>query len=310
MNMTLKVRSFLLLILLSASQIKSQDFPDFFIRGATWFYSAGEAEFGSSSGDDPVLVLQYSRDTVVNGFEAVVIEEFALSSMGKEWNTPPQVWIMRQDSSKIYQWTDDGFQLLYDFGLLSGSTFETSTSGLYGFGFGRDTTVIITIDSTSTFKEFGLELPQYWSTCDLPYYSGLNRFRIGNSSYLPIPYPLMGDEFYEPIRLRCYKDSFSIVKYVDYPCDATVITSSYLDRHKTNLDLSPNPASTFIKIFTPLDVPFDIDIINVTGRLMLKNTSVRNGQEINVEQWPEGIYSVLLRVNREIIHRRFLKVNR
>ena len=284
--------------------------PIFFVKGATWYYDAGTGIQHPDLGMDSygILVLKYTRDTVIEGLDAVVIEETAYNALGRFQNYPywpDGKWIMRQEGMKILHYTDDGFQILYDFGAEKGDTIISSLSGQQGYN--RNPEFMFVIDSTSFFNINGRQLPEYYFDSNIYIFDGRSRFLIGNDTYLPVPHGLASDAYYGPDSIRCYKNDSITLNFVDAPCGAGLITSVFSKSKFNEWKIYPNPTTDKIKVIIPAPNAFNIKVIDLTGKTVLEEKQYFSEDLINIQSLQPGLYQIIAD-NKAADNLRFIKM--
>lgn len=74
-------------------------------------------------------------------------------------------------------------------------------------------------------------------------------------------------------------------------------SSALLDVNKTNLSVSPNPADTYVIVNLLADESFEIQIVNIEGRIV-HTSRCNNGDKIDVSALPKGFY--ILKTNDRV----------
>ena len=86
--------------------------------------------------------------------------------------------------------------------------------------------------------------------------------------------------------------------------------TSILDREEEDVQVYPNPATDIVTISfdkTMADEPFRFVVIDITGRKMFANESSTSKIEVDVSQWPSGVYFVRIECNGFSSSRKIVK---
>jgi acetyl esterase/lipase len=105
--------------------------------------------------------------------------------------------------------------------------------------------------------------------------------------------------FKDYIRTKLYSDFF--LKHLSSPCSIVGVSRTILH----NISVFPNPATTEIKIDLPLKSNFTIELINTSGKIILK---ARDQNIINISHIKSGIYYLKLIYPKTIYTQKLVKL--
>ena len=78
------------------------------------------------------------------------------------------------------------------------------------------------------------------------------------------------------------------------------------DVNTTVLTLSPNPATTFLSIYMEAGKQKDLLVFDIAGQIIYQNT-ILSTHEIDVNNWPVGLYTVQIRDDQNVTTGKFIK---
>jgi hypothetical protein len=287
--------------------ISGQDtIPEFCPKGAKWIYDSFGVVFGVEIPDNyvPYVQLVYERDTVIDGLDAKVLVE---SSVQIDTVIYYKDIVIRQDGWKIYFYADSAFRLLYDYSLGVGDQYTIYIDQWYMDD--RNLMIDVTIDSVRDIVLNGVSMPAYYTYAFLGefIFAGWSYFKTGNLSYLLVYDDLLCDATECAYYLRCYEDEAFSFSQRDYPCDALFTTGNIQTKHKTTVQLYPNPVRDILYLDTGIaDDLLSYDIYDSLGNLVRKSTSM--GESIDVSDLPEGIYFLKSKSRAAISVGQFIKI--
>lgn len=193
------MRALLISLLLLPGIITAQDFAPL---GSIWHYANIEDFFDTRIG---YVTLESIGDTVIQGFEARVLEETEYRTSGDTIHK--RFEFLRISGDTVWRYADDDeFYLLYNFSASVGDTWTTKAYHLLN---GEDVEVEIRVDSITTTMINGQNLKtMYYDTgeSDLSYLGARVTEVIGGESFMfPFNYAWQDGDI--RIGLRCYNDA-------------------------------------------------------------------------------------------------------
>lgn len=105
--------------------------------------------------------------------------------------------------------------------------------------------------------------------------------------------------FKDYIRAKLYRDFF--VKHLSSPCTTTYVSKTLIH----NISVSPNPATTEIKIDLPLESNYTVELIDMSGKIVLK---AMDQNIINISWIKSGMYYLRLIYPKIIYTQRIVKL--
>jgi hypothetical protein len=286
----------IIILTISTLQISAQEFAPI---GSIWHYDQGTV--------NPQLITFHSiesiSDTLINNISCrKLLKTSRYSGIPQTSN----VFIYSSNDS-VFLFANNEFNLLYDFSAVAG---DTVSIGYFTNHDGSPLKMII--DSTSTITINGhLKNIQYVTCGDgiSIEFGGTVISGIGNTEYM---FP--GSDGYVDGPLRCYNDGIiGLFINQDHPdngwnfqdCEQT-ITGIEENNQSTMIDIYPNPSSSLLFI-SEIDMNTNYLLYDCQGRL-IKKGNVLPSEPININNLPDGLYSILL-INNKIktITRRVVK---
>jgi len=280
-----------------ALQISAQDFAPI---GALWHYDEGTANSELISYE----TIESIADTMIS-----TVSCRKLIKTSRYGLTPVLSDIfMYSRNDSVFFLADNEFHLLYDFSADKGDTI------ILGYYTNHDGTALkMIIDSTSEISINGqIRKLQYVTSGDgiSIEFGGIVISGIGNIEYMFPHYDMWNEG-----PLRCYEDSicglFKNSRHTNngwnfQDCDQ-IITGINEAGLANGVSLYPNPTTSLLNI-SNLDQKTEYVIIECYGR-SLKGGFLLPSETINIEDLPDGIYSILL-INNKIktITRRIIKL--
>lgn len=285
--------------------------PEFCPKGAKWTYGTVDGRYtgGLIYGYEE---MSYTKDTLIDQKWCKIISRNYADKYG---GSKPENIIITQQEQKIYQYSDDSFHLLFDFGAMTGDTLELD---LWKDWFGNETEndgaaragkFLCRIDSMAVKNYHNNEFKEY--SCTLMCYDDpLNpdpaaledgiHFKVTDKFFMIDGYWLFNtyacsDSWKIFHDLRCYEDDeFGFIQFGDpvIACDS-ILLDNVIPGYKQDIVLFPNPANSKISLILPESSIFSAwSIYQIDGRLV-KHGKIENQQtilQISSEELERGIY--------------------
>ena len=270
--------------------------------GATWYYNYQDILPFPAHGYTKYTVV---KDTVVDFKQSKLIKQETVRYNGTI--TWVDSVIVRENSSKVYYYYNNSFQLMYDFTLNVGDTLGIDISGP-----DCDSVSSLIIDSIKILNIDGIDLkvqfikgiyyydPTWGGQSDTLTYKIVER--VGYS----------GEFFFNPIcsawetfgsnGLRCYNDSNISYKgnqwdyFYPYPCDTLINGATgiiEIPENENKVECFPNPSSDFINIKTVSAID-NIAVYDYCGKLLKNFQPSSNDFTLNIKSYPQGIYIIII----------------
>ncbi|MBK6904101.1 MAG: T9SS type A sorting domain-containing protein [Saprospirales bacterium] len=221
--------------------------------------------------------------------------------IGVEFGTVPEpLYVYSQNDSVFYYSLLSGqFEMLYDFGAEIGESWTIGGLGAPG----TYDSLTVQVDSISYMIVSGLPL----KVLHLNYlYNGGYEWGkqiiagIGNTYFLTPHYGLFE---HSPRGLRCYSTGDTLLQFVPYPCDTTIIiTSTEQVIEETPIIVSPNPFSDDLHIQNhTLEQDLEFFLYDLMGRLCLSTRIKQGDNRIPLPALPKGIYLWKITDNGDLV---------
>lgn len=280
---------FCLTISLVFSGFKSLNAQMWFSPGSTWYYSY------NNFWAEGYVKIETVSDTIIENRTCFRLnkELFIYNYLNSTYDTiniGSEYMYSNNDSVMIYK--HNKFYVLYNFAAQPGQSWcipETYESPCDSIGY---LTVIGTGDTLICSQELRYIIVNttensHWAI------NGLIIEKIGPLEWYMLPEQTCIADLFEGGYFRCYEDQFfqfnsQIVPYCDY------ITN--IEQHINNdFVVYPNPVSNELKIKLVMnDKDYQLQIINIFGRLVKKYMIHKNEETIVVNDIEHGIYFIVL----------------
>ena len=302
---------FLTLAILLMTGVTANAQTEFAPIGAEWYYNCC-AEGGNILRSHFNYIVS-EKDTVIEGNSCRVLRRYSDNS-----NIANGEYIIKQEKGKIYYYYQDKFNLLFDFDAKVNDTVEfTYKYQKYHDDFPMYTDTIFSaryqVESITTnaqnLKTFGTKiLEEDKFAVDgmeiLPWYY-LYSEKIGFSrEFMPVL-----DNLAHPAEdlfpmLRCYSDAdFSFISdewaATSLPYDYSFATGINAASKDENIKTYPNPFNDNIFVFTDYDG--NIEIIDVSGKIIYSSKLLKGINEIPTSYFIKGIYFAKIQNKDSII---------
>ena len=303
-------KAIFILFLFSSNFIIGQDFAQL---GAKWHFKK-YCPTPDWFNDCGYFTLESIRDTTLLGKTSKIIE-----FKDNEVVIPNGQLILRSDSNRVYFFESGQFKLLYDFNLVVGDTLVYSVPYNWknydlACSFSPDTSkkAQAIIDSVVFITISGQSLKSFYTSpvplTNINYFSwslGQIIERIGGSSL-----GIIGQSSAQCLsgylgHFRCYSDS--LINYHPVPENCDFITGIETINNRNNLNIYPNPTSTYFTI-KGLNEPYDLTIFNSVGQLLYEAKNVfESTKKVDVENLKEGILLIQIKSEKEVYYYKILK---
>lgn len=267
--------------------------------GATWHYSQRTINPDVTS----FKTIESISDTMIDGIlckKMIEVERFYYDTISIAYH-----YMYSEDDSVFFRYQDN-FNLLYDFGAITGDTITL------GFSTHNGTPLKMIIDSTSTIMVNSEERKIQYITCGDGIVIEFGKHvieGIGNTWFM---FPTLDGQPNGP--LRCYQDStigLFISPYHHHygwgsvtDCEE-IITSSDEIKRPEQIHVYPNPTKGKVSI-TNIERETAFQIFNIQGRIMLHGI-IESSNEINIHSLSNGIYLIRLENKETTVIRRIIK---
>jgi hypothetical protein len=305
------MKKIIFLILLIPTIAQSQNW---YPIGATWYYNYQEQQMFPANGYTKYTVV---KDTVVDSKPSKLI---TLETVRYNGDTlPVSSLIVREENSKVYYYTNNTFQLMYDFTLNVGDTLAIDISSS-----SCDSVSPLIVDSIKNINISGTNLRVQYVK-GIYYYGGAWQGladsitfpiieKVGNDLY----YYSSNNFFFNPVcqigeefildELRCYNDSnisykggsyYNLNLGYPYPCD-TLINGSVgiteLSKNENTIEIFPNPSSEFVTV-KAVSAINHIEVYDFYGKLLNNFQPDCNNFTVNIKSYPQGVYFFIVKRN-------------
>ena len=286
-------------------------------NGATWHY-----QFWAPHTEGHI-VLNYDRDTLIDGIDCQIIEGeqhlFLMDETGALVNEQINHYdthITYSSNDSVYYRVGESFFLLFDFGAEIGDSWAISDQPNPDFlACNEISKVVVTAIGTvdiagESYRYIDLEptanspiglkgryIERFGQTS-----AGLERFRYlfptffeceGIPDDVPTEFPYFSFRCFEDDSFPLYNPSGSVCAEV---LEITTIEKS------TYFSMYPNPATDFFHINASLRID-KVEIYSFTGKLLSTIKASTDSAQINVADLPAGIYLVNIQFSNGIIER-------
>lgn len=255
-------------------------------EGATWHFSYGEVCFNGYN------MTEVQGDSIVGGQQCKVFKThiYGYTCGGSYASFMLEDEFTYADNDRVYHWTGDSFEILYDFLLVPGDIYVV---GAYSPCEEGDSLLVA---ETGVLNINGVAL-RYYDVQLLNNFFGGSMYgriveRIGPiESYLfPLPHCLF--DIMQSGPFRCYQDAeFGVYSSNVFPnCDylgmndisSTPKMSSY-----------PNPTSSNLNIQLPTTDAWTVRVFNANGQLVsMENVNQSNFIQLNIQNLNTGLHTV------------------
>jgi hypothetical protein len=277
--------------------------------GATWYYNDQEMQTFPAHGYTKYVVV---KDTVVLAKPSKLISREVIRYNGIILST--DTLIVSEDSSKVYYYNNNAFQLMYDFNLIVGDTLNIN---IQSSAFCDSISPLI-VDSIRNVNING-ELLKIQYVSGIFYYSvivgmppdtitypiiekiGVDALCMSCSNF--IFNPICNEEQFVWTGLRCYHDKdisytgcYWMSHFTGAPCDTLINgpTNLPFSYENQNVELFPNPSSDNVNINNVSDFS-KIEIYDSCGKLLNEYTNPSKKININIKSYPQGLYFIILK---------------
>ena len=255
---------------------------DFAPVGAKWYYSIYDFDPPPPYGQFPHVVEVVGKEL----YQGKICSKLVNIGLG---TVPDPLYVYTQnDSVFFYSLLSEQFELLYDFGAELGETW--TIGGLASTLTDYDSLTVL-VDGISLVNFSGIPLKMlHISYPLLPYEWGYEIIAgIGNTFFLT---PDVGLFEGGPMGLRCYSIADTLLQFVTYPCDTTIIiTSTEHVIEETPIILSPNPFSDYLHIQNhTLEQDPEFFLYDLMGRLYLRTNLPQGDKRVEFPDLPAGAY--------------------
>jgi hypothetical protein len=255
-------------------------------EGATWHFSYGEVCFNGYN------MTEVQGDSIVGGQQCKVLKShiYGYSCGGSYASFVLEDELTYADNDRVYHWTGDSFEILYDFLLEPGDIYVV---GAYSPCEDGDS---LLVTETGVLNINGVNL-RYYDVQLLNNFFGGSLYgriveRLGPiESYLfPLPHCLF--DIMQSGPFRCYQDAeFGVYSSSVFPnCDYLGMN----DISSTQEMISyPNPTSSDLRIQLPNTDNWIIRLYNMSGQLIsTEKISGNNLLDLNLQNFTSGLYTV------------------
>jgi hypothetical protein len=291
-----------LLLTLSVTSFKAYSQTEWAPIGAKW-----SNEYDSWEWDPPhktFWTFTSVKDTLVNNKQCRKIIRNSNS-----------FFLMYSENEKVYYSVNDTFWLLYDFSLKAGDTLIIPKLNRYYGEFNSTIKTKYIIDTVDSIKISGKMLKRqnlhFIEDSDNErdshkYIDGYIIEKIGCISYMFGYQKIMFDEW--PDHLKCYQDSDIFYRVrSDFNCNGLDGISEI--EKQNELQLYPNPVNDELVLNYSGTKPFNIEIVNSLGiKIMEQNNQPTDPCNINTQNYPKGIYYLILFNDKTRLCKKFVKL--
>ena len=258
------------------------------------------------------------KDTIVEGNSCRILKQYYDNS-----TIASEKYIIKQEQGKVYYYYQEQFNLLFDFDAKVNDTIEFSFMySIYDYGviLIKDTILSVNFQvedislneqnlKTYKTKRIDENTPLPVHVYGHSYLYHIYTEKIGlHSEFMP-----MLDNAAHPAEemsrwLRCYSDAdFSFVSEEwtakSLPCNYTIATGINALKDE-NITIYPNPFSNNIFAFS--DNEGDIEIINVSGKVVYRSELSNGINDISTNHFLKGVY--LVKIQNKDNRTQFFKI--
>jgi Secretion system C-terminal sorting domain len=258
--------------------------------GATWTYDSEMYTAG-------FLRMSYVRDTVIEGYDAQVIDKYTATQYPQPPPDPlfsgppytsyePIAIITRHDSDAVFVRLGNDWDTLYWFGAAPGDHWfppGISTS---------DCDQLVVVD-TGTDVLSGV--PLRWLRFSTSFYKVYERLGWTWSMAVFCPNWIIDG----PMPMRCYHDEQIDVNFTQAPCEALVGVNELAKDEVSHL--FPNPGTDQFTLELSAG-PHLITLFDALGRAVLQHRTTQERATIGTAQLPSGIYTVRVDADPRPMH--------
>jgi hypothetical protein len=291
----------LLFLYLLFSSICTIAQSEWFPVGAKWYYNLQELALYQADGYEVFTVL---KDTIVDSKQSKCISKTSISSKGQILNT--ENLILREENKRVYWYSNESFQLIYDFSLSSGDTLDRNVSII-----GCDSVSPIIVDSITETSINGVDIKiQHLSYIGYnTYYNGEDYTfsktimeKIGSEdNFMNEPFKCSIDDNFAFTGLRCYLDN-SLEYHSDWwkkiynniACDTLIYTGIQNLKILNGISISPNPTAGPLTLtsIVPLKT---MEIYNIQGYKII-TYEIRSNKisDFDINNYQNGTYIIVI----------------
>ena len=255
-------------------------------EGATWHFSYGEVCFNGYN------MTEVQGDSIVGGQQCKVLKShiYGYACGGAYTSFILEDELTYADNDRVYQWTGENFEILYDFLLVPG---EVYVVGAYSPCEEGDS---LHVTETGVLNVNGVDL-RYYDVQHLNNFfggsmSGRIVERLGPiESYLfPLPHCLM--DIMQSGPFRCYQDTeFGVYSSNIFPnCDYLGMNDFSSAKKMSSY---PNPTSSNLTIQLPTNDNWTVRLYNMNGQVVsIEKINGNNRLDLNLQNFTSGLYTV------------------
>lgn len=284
------VRVIIVALVVNLTIVKTLKCQDFLEIGNEWITEVNNYQIGGGFYEQSIQSIRVSKDTLINGTSYKKLESTNASPCGIFRRSE----YLREENSKIYRLNSDfeGELLMLDLNE------EESFQLVYESGFTNEMIETeVLIDSTGTFflpdgnelKVKYVRIKNNSSYSDEETYILSNRVGFIQWGFL---FPDIGTglcDTYLESKLRCYISQTDTLHFQEIDdCYEIKVSSSNQNVFTNQISIFPNPTQHEVNIESGFQVQYVSDMF---GK---KLDFVHNGQSINMQHLPKGIYLFLL----------------
>jgi hypothetical protein len=255
-------------------------------EGATWHFSYGEVCFNGYN------MTEVHGDSIVGGQQCKVLKShiYGYACGGAYTSFMLEDELTYADTDRVYHWTGDSFEILYDFLLVPGDIYVV---GAYSPCEEGDS---LLVTETGVLNINGVDL-RYYDVQHLNDFFGGSIYgriveRLGPiESYLfPLPHCLM--DIMQSGPFRCYQDAeFGVYSSNVFPnCDYLGMNDISATKEMISY---PNPTSSNLTIQLPNTDNWAVRVFNSNGQLVsTEKINQSNFIQLNIQNLNTGLYTV------------------
>ncbi len=284
---------FTLLFAFNFNVVYTQKYQPLVEEGKYWIYNHYNTIECFQMGQRSTEIRYFSGDTIIQGqsYKKLVSSFVPINVLPYNITSKQSLCYMREDTlqrkvfllnidENVFPCADGAEACIWDFSLKIGDTLPNCLISIFNpVDFGEDKKYVV--DSVKLMiNNFNLNLNHFY--------------------YYGIPLGICGDKVLSPVK---FVEGFGMEdgpiykrfgSYLHNYCEGTLgqcniisSTEDGQDIRSEKIEIYPNPASSFIKVETPIDIS-SLEIIDQNGKIVLMS----HNQEINVSNLQSGIYFV------------------
>lgn len=274
---------------------------DFAPIGAKWYYTIFESPWEDQI-TEGFVVFSVIHDTLINQTVCKTLTQIYTDPRGDklDWGDV----ILCQDSNRVYHYSNNEFNLLYDFAADPGDTLYQNNDVVILV----DSISSINIDSTTFRAIYSEKVPGFYF--ENPIIVGIGD--IGGFLF-PQEYGLIDENV--PMGLRCYEDSNTgFIKLIQQNnCGYLISNINLINANPFNVSIYPNPVYSQLTIKLPknLDYSYQFIIRDISARRKITGFSSSSLLDIDISSLTSGIYFLEVRPlqdNSNSLNNKFIKL--